>query len=166
MESYLNIKAIQAAALTLKGYTGTVTGRGLDWSCKVYLENKKIGSVSNSGIGGMTITDVPIETQRSIVTALKRNAYTLTFEFAEHVSEGPIDPNKWFVDAITQMIDEVARLRKLKRLAKTHLIVQQKSSDNEFEFYKIVPSESSKARLRRQLGDDLICFMNDEILGL
>ncbi|SOS30047.1 hypothetical protein PL963_P100064 (plasmid) [Pseudomonas cerasi] len=64
------------------------------------------------------------------------------------------------------MVDEVASLRQLKRLAKTHLIVRLKSSENEFEFYKIAPSKSSQAKLLRQLGDDLISFMNDEIRAL
>lgn len=166
MESYVNIKAFQGAALTLKGYSETETSLGLAWSCKVYLENKKVGIVSNPGVNGKTTTDVPTETQDAIVAALKRYAYTLTLEHTGHVSEESSESSKWFVDAITQMIDEVARLRKLKRLAKTHLIVRQASSENEFEFYKIAPSESSKARLRRQLGDDLLSFMNAEILDL
>lgn len=166
MENYVNIKALQTVKVTLKGYSDTETHRGLAWSCKVYLENKKIGSVSNAGDGGMTFTDVPIEKQKTIVDALKSNSYKLMLEFEGHTSQEPTNPSDWFIDAVTQMIDEVERLRKLKRLAKTHLIVRQKSSNNEFEFYKIVPSDSSKAKLIRQLGQDLVCFMNDEIIGL
>ncbi|SOS30046.1 hypothetical protein PL963_P100063 (plasmid) [Pseudomonas cerasi] len=49
MDSYVNIKAIQSAKLTLKGYSETDTGPGLAWSCKVYLQNKKIGLVKDPG---------------------------------------------------------------------------------------------------------------------
>lgn len=166
MESYENIKAFRAADLTLKGYSETETRRGLAWSCKVYRENKKIGLVSNSGDGGMTTTDVPNETQKSIVKLLKSNGYKLTLDFSGHVRVEPTEPSEWFVDAVTQMVGEVTRFRQLKRLVKTHLIIRQYSSENEFSFYKVAPSESSKARLSRQLGSDLICFMNDEIQGL
>jgi hypothetical protein len=166
MENYVNIKAIQTIGLTLKGYSETETGRGLAWSCKVYFQNKKIGLVSNSGQGGPTVIDVPVKTLDYIVNALRSNAYTLTLESAGHSNEEPTDSRNWFGDAVTQMIDEVFRLRKLKRLAKTHVIVRQKSSANEFEFYKIAPGDSSRARLIRQLGNDLVCFMNDEILSL
>jgi len=165
MDSYVNIKAIQSAKLTLKGYSETDTGRGLAWSCKVYLQNKKIGLVKDPGDGGITTTDVPIDTQISIVTALKRSAYAVRSKSAEHSVE-LLNPSAWFVTAVAQMVDEVASLRQLKRLAKTHLIVRLKSSENEFEFYKIAPSKSSQAKLLRQLGDDLISFMNDEIRAL
>ncbi|WP_183133434.1 hypothetical protein, partial [Pseudomonas cannabina] len=124
-------KAIQTIGLTLKGYSDTETSRGLAWSCKVYFQNKKIGLVSNSGHGGPTVIDVPVETLDYIVNALKSNAYTLTLESARHLNEEPTDSRNWFGDAVTQMIDEVDRLRKLKRLAKTHVIVRQKSSAKE-----------------------------------
>lgn len=166
MESYVNIKAIQTVGLTLKGFVETEIGCGLAWSCKIYLKNKKIGSIGNSGDGSPTFTDLPGEIQNSIVKILKLCGYTLALRGPGHVVEEPTDPKDWFVAAVSQMIDELARLRKLRRLAKTHLIVRQRFSADEFEFYKIAPSESSRARLIRQLGDDLICFMNDEILAL
>lgn len=157
MKDYENIKAFRAAGLTLKGYSESETERGLAWSCKVYSDNKKIGLVSNSGAGGVTFSDVPHDKQNLIVEQLKSNGYKLTLD---------VEPCTWFVDAVTQMVDEVARLRQLKRLVKTHLIIRQHSSDNEFSFYKVAPSAASRARLVRQLGSDLICFMNDEIQGL
>lgn len=89
------------------------------------LPKQKIGLVSNSGHGGPTVIDVPVETLDYIVNALKSNAYTLTLESAGQLNEEPTDSRNWFGDAVTQMIDEVDRLRKLKRLAKTHVIVRQ-----------------------------------------
>ncbi|QCY09400.1 hypothetical protein [Pseudomonas sp. MPC6] len=165
MNSYENIKAIRAAGVTLKGYSESETHRGLAWSCKVYYQNK-VGLVSNSGTGGITACHVPSEKILSIVNDLKLNGYKLTLDLAGHEGIEPTEPGEWFVDAITQMVDEVARLRQLKRLVKTHLIIRQHSSENEFSFYKVVPSDASKARLVRQLGSDLIDFMNDEIQRL
>ena len=166
MNSYENIKAIRAVGVTLKGYSESETHRGLAWSCKVYYQNKKVGLVSNSGTGGITDCHVPSEKILSIVNGLKLNGYKLTLDLAGHEGIEPTEPGEWFVVAITQMVDEVARLRQLKRLVKTHLIIRQHSSENEFSFYKVVPSDASKARLVRQLGSDLIAFMNDEIQRL
>ena len=166
MKGYENIKAFRAVALTLKGYSEEETGHGLAWSCKVYCENKKIGLVSNTGNGATTACDVPIHKQVAIVSSLKAKGYQLTPDLSAHGCTEPADPGDWFIAAITQMVDEVTRLRQLKRLVKTHLIIRQHSSEHEFSFYKAVPSASSKARLLRQLGSDLICFMNDEIQGL
>ncbi|WP_449103071.1 hypothetical protein [Pseudomonas extremaustralis] len=166
MKGYENIKAFRAVALTLKGYSAGEASNGLAWSCKVYCDNKKIGLVSNSGNGAPTICDVPIQKQCALVSSLKSKGYQLTPDLAGHVCTEPADPGDWFIAAITQMVDEVTRLRQLKRLVKTHLIIRQHSSEHEFSFYKAVPSAASKARLIRQLGSDLICFMNDEIHGL
>ena len=166
MESYENIKAFRAAEVTLKGYSESESKRGLAWSCKVYSDNKKIGEVSNSGTGGITFSDVPIEKQKLIVEKLKSKGYKLTLDFLDDEGNEPVESCEWFVNAVTQMVDEVARFRQLKRLVKTHLIVQQHSSVNEFSFYKVAPSDTSMANLERQLGSDLICFMNAEIQSL
>ncbi|KPW57134.1 hypothetical protein ALO86_200008 [Pseudomonas syringae pv. berberidis] len=166
MKGYENIKAFRAVALTLKGYSEEETRHGLAWSCKVYCDNKKIGIVSNTGNGAVTACDVSIYKQVALVSSLKSKGYQLTPSLAGQVCTEPADPGDWFVAAISQMVDEVTRLRQLKRLVKTHLIIRQHSSENEFSFYKAVPSAASKARLIRQLGSDLICFMNDEIHGL
>lgn len=166
MKGYENIKAFRAVALTLKGYSEEETSHGLAWSCKVYCDNKKIGLVSNTGNGAITVCDVPIQKQVALVNSLKSKGYQLTQALPSHVCTEPADPGDWFIAAITQMVDEVTRLRQLKRLVKTHLIIRQHSSEHEFSFYKAVPSAASKARLLRQLGSDLICFMNDEIQGL
>ena len=166
MKGYENIKAFRAIALTLKGYSEEETSRGLAWSCKVYCDNKKLGIVSNTGNGAVTACDVPIDKQVALVSSLKSKGYQLTPSLAGQVCAEPADPGDWFVAAISQMVDEVTRLRQLKRLVKTHLIIRQYSSEHEFSFYKAVPSAASKARLTRQLGSDLICFMNDEIHGL
>lgn len=166
MKGYENIKAFRAVALTLKGYSEEETSHGLAWSCKVYCDNKKIGTVSNTGNGAVTACDVAIDKQVALVSSLKSKGYQLTPSLAGQVCTEPADPDEWFVAAISQMVDEVTRLRQLKRLVKTHLIIRQYSSEHEFSFYKAVPSAASKARLTRQLGSDLICFMNDEIHGL
>jgi hypothetical protein len=158
MNSYSNMKAYRAAGLTLKGCTLKDTAIGLFWSCTIYRNKKKVGSMSSSGCEPYSITNVPLQIQSEIVSGLKENLYEIWRPFA-----APIDDSLWLAYAVIQMIDEVARLRKLKRLAKTHMIVQLLSTDKEFIFYRAVPHQRNRLRLAKQLGADLHVFMNDEI---
>lgn len=114
----------------------------------------------------MTRVEIDSALQATLVTQLKENGYQLQLTFQGLTMEEPTDAPEWFDSAITQMVDEVAQLRRLKRLGKTHLIVLQHSNSPEFSFYKAAPTEASIARIRRQLGADLACIMNPEITAL
>lgn len=166
MESYSNIKAYRSVGLDIKGYKESETSRGLAWSCKVYLHKKMHGLVSNNGDGGMTRVEIDSAQQTNLVAQLKAQGYQLQLTFQGHAMDEPTEAPEWLDMAITQMIDEVAQLRRLKRLGKTHLIVLQHSNSPEFSFYKAPPSDTSIARIRRQLGADLACIMNAEITAL
>lgn len=166
MDAYSNIKAYRSVGLDIKGYKEAETSRGLAWSCKVYLHKKMLGLVSNNGDGGMTRVEIDSALQATLVAQLKENGYQLQLTFQGLTTEEPTDAPEWFDSAITQMVDEVAQLRRLKRLGKTHLIVLQHSNSPEFSFYKAAPTEASIARIRRQLGADLACIMNPEITAL
>lgn len=108
--------------------------RGLAWSCKVYFQNKKVGLVSNSGTGGITDCHVPSEKDTLYRKRLKVKRLQAHVGFGRHEGIEPTEPWR-MVCGCTQMVDEVARLRQLKRLVKTHLIIRQHSSENEFSFY-------------------------------
>lgn len=166
MDAYSNIKAYRSVGLDIKGYKEAETSRGLAWSCKVYLHKKMLGLVSNNGDGGMTRVEIDSALQTTLVAQLKANGYQLQLTYQGLTVDEPTDASEWFDSAITQMVDEVAQLRRLKRLGKTHLIVLQHSSSPEFSFYKAAPIEASITRIRRQLGADLACIMNDEITAL
>ena len=166
MDAYSNIKAYRSVGLDIKGYKEAETSRGLAWSCKVYLHKKMLGLVSNNGDGGMTRVEIDSALKTTLVGKLKANGYQLQLTYQGLTVDEPTDASEWFDSAITQMVDEVAQLRRLKRLGKTHLIVLQHSSSPEFSFYKAAPTEASITRIRRQLGADLACIMNDEITAL
>ena len=166
MDTYSNIKAYRGVGLDIRGYKEAETSRGLAWSCKVDLHKKMLGLVSNNGDGGMTRVEIDPVLQTTLVAAFKANGYQLQLTSQDHTMDEPTGAPEWFDMAITQMVDEVAQLRRLKRLGKTHLIVLQHSSSPEFSFYKAAPTDSSVARIRRQLGADLACIMNAEITAL
>nr|WP_229653897.1 hypothetical protein [Pseudomonas syringae]QOU99718.1 hypothetical protein [Pseudomonas syringae pv. actinidiae] len=166
MDAYSNIKAYRNVGLDIKGYKYTETSKGLAWSCKVYLHNKLLGLVSNNGDGGMTSVEIGASIQADLVAQLKLSGYKLCLTIQGLSIEEPTDAPNWFDLAITQMVDEVAQLRRLKRLGKTHLIVLQHSTSPEFSFYKAVPTDTSVNRIRRQLGADLAFIMNAEITAL
>lgn len=166
MDSYSNIKAYRSAGLTLKGYREAVTNEGREWSCKVYKNNKKIGHVTNSGNSGLASTDIPQKIVAELVKELKDLGYKLRISSVTSAHIELTDCLSWFIHAMTQMIDEVARLRHLKRLSKTHMIIRVFSTDKEFSFYRAAPNEANRARLVRQLGADHLDFVNDEIACL
>ena len=162
MNTFKNLEAAKKANVQVKSYSRTETHRGVAWSCNVYLDGKKLGMVSNDGSGGMTRVDIGIDLQKQVVDALKAASYQLELTLGNCVLDEPDTVDDWFEFAVGQMGDEVYELKAYKRRAKTHTFVEKRTPPF-FAEYKAQDTPATRAVLQRQLGQDLVRFMNDTI---
>ncbi|WP_153785361.1 hypothetical protein [Pseudomonas sp. EMN2] len=162
MKPFDNLDAAKKANVQVKSYSRTDTNRGVAWSCNVYLGGKKLGMVSNDGSGGMTMVDISTDLQRQVVEALKVAGYQLELTLGDCLIDEPDTVEGWFEFAIGQMGDEVFELKYYKRRAKTHTFVEKLTAPF-FAEYKAQDTPVTRAALQRQLGQDLVRFLNDTI---
>ena len=164
MKPFDNLDAAKNASVQIKSFSQTETHRGIAWSCTVYFQGKKLGMVSNMGDGGMTRVEFGVDQQQEVVNALKSAGYSLTLNYGESVLEEPETVESWFEFAIPQMGDEAVELNSLKRKAKTNTFVEKRTEPC-FASYKAQDTPKTREILQRQLGGDLVRFMNDVILA-
>lgn len=164
MQPFKNIDAAKKAAVQVKSFTQSETHRGVAWSCMVYLEGRKLGQVSNDGTGAMIRVDFSADQQKQIVDALKASGYELVLVCGDTVFDEPDSVESWFELAIGQIGDESAQLKSLKRRTKTRIIVESRTEPH-LAFFKATDTPENRVTLQRQLGANLVRFLNDTILA-
>jgi hypothetical protein len=160
-----NLKAAAAAGVSVKAWSTTETHRGVAWSCKVYLDGKKLGMVSNEGCGGMTRIDFGAAEQSQVVQRLKAHGYKLELTLDGTTVSEPTDDSEWLDFAIGQIGDELTMLKQYRRKAKTQVFVERRTKPP-VVVYKAADNPQVRTAIKHQLGDDFVAFLNDDFAAL
>lgn len=164
MQLFENLDAAKAAQVQVKSFSMIETHRGVAWSCSVFLKGKKLGMVSDEGNGGITRFTFPVSQQQEVMEALKASGYKLQLKLGETYITEPDGIESWVAFAVSQMGDEAAELNGYKRGTKTKTFVE-KLSEPTFAAFKTPDTPQVREKLKQQLGDDLVGFLNDKILS-
>lgn len=160
-----NLNAVKAAQVQVKSYSMTETDRGVAWSCKVYLDGKKLGMISNRGDGGISRFEFPETQRKALYDSLKGQDYKINLTFGELVADEPTDPDSWLEFAIPQIGDELKELAGYKRKMKTGIYVEKKTEPT-FGFVKTADTPAVRKQIEDHYGDDLIAILNDKFATL
>lgn len=160
MPLYSNIKAIRKVQVDVRGIR--TVGRQGAFTFELYHESTKSG-----------FAFISKDSDRAQMLISSWNACKLRDVLAEHcyALEAPYssiqgDSLDWLCQASHQLHLDVLAMRKLKRLSKRFTILRLEGSTDELDFYRALPTPRMRDRLREELGDRIIEFMNDEINGL
>lgn len=164
MQLFANLDASKLAQVKVESFKMVETHRGVAWSCDVFLNDEKLGMASNHGNGGATHFAFPESQQLEVMNALKSAGYKLDFKLEGVYVPEPTHLESWLTFALGQMGDEQAELTGYKRDTKTKTFVE-KLSEPTFASYKTPDTPQVRVKLKQQLGDDLVAFLNDKILS-
>lgn len=160
MPLYSNIKAIRKAQVDVRGIR--TVGRQGAFSFELYHESIRSG-----------FAFISKESDRAQMLISSWDACRLRDCLVDHCyvlealnSAFQEDPLDWLCHASLQLHLDVLAMRKLKRLSKRFTILRLEGSTDELDFYRALPTPRMRDRLREELGDRIIEFMNDEINGL
>ncbi|WP_122744906.1 hypothetical protein [Pseudomonas viridiflava] len=162
MQSFENLDAVKNAQVQIKSFKQAETHRGWSWSFVVYLNGKRLGLVSNDGSGSMTRVDFKLTQQKQFMLALKSAGYKLQLTCGDVIFTEPETVETWLEFAVGQIGVELDELKSIRRRAKTQTFVE-KRSEPRFAAFKAEDTPANRAALQRQLGSDLVRFMNDAI---
>ena len=166
METMLsNLNAISAARIRLRDLNMQELPEGIAWSCIVYLNGKRLGSIQDHGEDHPLTIGLDESQVQALAGALRKQGYKLNTEAAGRID---IDnDNEYLGQVLPQMADEVEWFNKAKGLLKSNTLFRIKGDVDETFRVVLAPySDKTQATLRQLYGDDLELILNTQLRGV
>jgi hypothetical protein len=163
-----NFKKSLAAGVVLKNMKQMEGLDGLAWSCSVYLDGKKIGTVFDGGNGGPLSVEIDAGPLSQLVKALKAVEYPLNLDLGEGLRLDEPTTDYGYVELVLPNIaDEHDTVKRIKRAASQKMLITQ-VGDEEGTYWPLkAPYTAQNAQLvREHYGQKLVCIVNELLIGL
>lgn len=160
-----NLKAVKASGVQIKAFKMIETHRGIAWSASVYLDGKKLGMVDNDGSGGMTHVRFGKAEQEQVMSALKKQGYTLKLTYGDLTVDEPTLTDEWVSFVVAQIGDELDELKAYKKQCKKGIYVAR-TEEPTFVYHKAEDSERMRAAIKASHGATFVAFLNEEFTAL
>lgn len=166
METMLsNLNAISAARVRLRDLNMQEVPQGIAWSCIVYLNGKRLGTIQDPGEDHPLTIGLEQSQVQALAGALKKQGYKLNAEAAGRIDVE--NDNEYLEQVLPQMADEVEWFNKAKGLLKSNTLFRIKGDVDETFRVVLAPySDKTQATLRQLYGDDLELILNTQLRGV
>lgn len=161
-----NLKAAKAVRLTLSNLQGPDSSdKDMNWSCDVLFYSAKIGSAhGQKGLMNIKV-DINDGLQEQITGLLKGQDFKISAAGLAQVID--LDqPKNFMALAIEQIADELDLAKQLAAQAHNQTLVLLHSSPESAIVFSEPYSPSVKQRLQEQYGEDLLCVINESLVGI